>query len=473
MPVLPALSSSLPCAVTRESFQTFDEPGLSWESILAFTAILFGVVQATLMMESAAPCRPSCCKIITYLVLEFLELVVAILAEGFSFRELRSAFQVRLQWLSWLPYCLLVYGLVEILCEVVYEVYLAYRSRVEWIPFSSVDQGENYLSCILTIVGLSVSAGLSLVLVGWRKRWWMKTSSPLSAEEGIASASGEVFLSVGVMTFCIAWALVLQVFLGTLCLLCRKELCIAAYFLGFITKSRDRLRQMAKDVLTPSKKKQPSCPAPGSADGDGCFQIFKKILRPSQDECFSAAETTEAERNQISDQWRLLVLLKKAAVIEDWTYSATPKETLNIRLTSRVRETNEPNQTSDRNDKSLCDVDESVISYTKKGPPNVRNAILGIHKKKFTGNEEAKVLEQVLLFARHASLLPLLICVVVAVGRLWNRVDFETLRTLNKLADVVIVISWVEIAMNIKPIIWRIKDHSDSDNDREPDAVNV
>ncbi|PXF43201.1 hypothetical protein BWQ96_07076 [Gracilariopsis chorda] len=467
--------------VSRESSQMLDKAGLGWQTVLAFTTMLFSGMQGVLVMESAEPCRISYSKLVVFLVLEFLEFLATIFAEVASFLELRSAFTTRLQWLSWMPYCLVIYGIFELLIDVVYTMYLTHCSRVRWIPFSSVARHEKGRSRLAKLIILVVSAVLSFFLIGWQQGWWMRTSSRVSREAAISSTIDEVFLSVWMMSVCVTWALLLLTFAG-LCFFYRERISDVLYYVGAIDMTNEEKRKRAFKLLcAPRSERERNERTTEPATRAWCIQscnIFKtckEILWPYKSSYCVPEEETASVRNL----WRLLQLLKQNGIDME-PYPADSTKYIRISLNGDERSANESDaeelpaeqgigsdvgglQATAGMENALASIDNSVDSYIRSAPLNVRNAILVPPNKEVNGNRKAAALAVLLLVVKYGSFLPLLICVVAAVGRLWNRVDFETFQTLKSLADTVIVISVVEIGINLKHMIWGIRSCDEHD----------
>lgn len=190
-----------------------NDSALSWNTLLAMGAAMTAAMQGTLAMESGDPCRISYKKFKLLFILEALEVGIVVASEGVSFVELQTALKERLQWLQWVPPCLLVIGLLELIADLYFTCNLATHSRVRWVPFSSVGwhrSGKNSIfSTLREVFTLSITAGLSLVLVGWRMRWWLVAVAVdrTTAQNALVLSKA---LSTGAIAFCIAWGLVLS-----------------------------------------------------------------------------------------------------------------------------------------------------------------------------------------------------------------------------------------------------------------------
>ena len=208
MAPLPAVLDS--AARTSVNYVGGNDSALSWNSVLAVGAVMLAAMQGTLVMESADPCRISYKKWKLLLLLEALEVGVVVASEVVSFVELRGALRARLQWLYWIPPCLLTMGLLELLIDVWWTIKLGAWSRINWTPFSAVgwhEKGKRKgVKSVLEVVLLLVTAALSLVLIGWRQRWWLMhvAVDAVTAERG-AKQSGA--LSLGALGFSAMWGL--------------------------------------------------------------------------------------------------------------------------------------------------------------------------------------------------------------------------------------------------------------------------
>ncbi len=169
-----------------------NEVALTPNTVLALIAVLLAAMQGLLSMESASPCRISYKKLRVLLMLIALEAVVVVTAESLSFVYMRAPLKERLTWLQWVPPCLLVLGLVELLLDILYTVDMAAGSRVYWLPFSSVGDTHNinpfqfYLRFLIEVVPGLLTVGLTVIMVGWRQNWWLNASS---METAVAKAA--------------------------------------------------------------------------------------------------------------------------------------------------------------------------------------------------------------------------------------------------------------------------------------------
>lgn len=209
--LLAAFMAPLPADAASQALGG-NEAALQFNTLLAFAAILFASMQGTLCMESADPCRISYMKLQFLLGLEILEVIVVVASEALSFKDLSGALGERLTWLRWVPTCLLVLGLMELILDMYFTFECAARSRVDWEPFSSVgyskDKSRFRIRVLLELMPLLLTGTVSLVLVGWRQKWWMKAEA-VSTEIALAAAKKSKALSVGAIMFCFVWGFIL------------------------------------------------------------------------------------------------------------------------------------------------------------------------------------------------------------------------------------------------------------------------
>lgn len=210
----------LPPVVVGESL-CLNEVSLKLNTLLAFTGVLFAAMQGTLCMESADPCRISYLKLRYLLGLEVLEVVTVVTSEALSYVELSGALSARLTWLRWVPACLLILGLMEMMVDLFFTYRCATRSRILWQPFSNVgyteDNNRFRTRELLELAPLVLTGGVSLVLVGWRQKWWLQAEI-VSTEVAIAAAKKSKAFSLSAMVFCFVWGFALTG--GILLILC-------------------------------------------------------------------------------------------------------------------------------------------------------------------------------------------------------------------------------------------------------------
>lgn len=171
-------------------------------TLFSFFAILFAIMQGVLALESADPCRISIRKMNILLSIEFLELAVLLVSEILSFNELRKAINnSELQRLNWIPPCLLAAGLLESFVDLYFTLAIITKSRVRWIPISSIGSNGSRWE----IFPFLITTTLSIILVGWRLRWWW-TGDSVSEDQALMTIENEITLSTGVMGFAVGWA---------------------------------------------------------------------------------------------------------------------------------------------------------------------------------------------------------------------------------------------------------------------------
>lgn len=357
-----------------------DEAALSWNTLLAFGAILLAAMQGTLVMESADPCRISYKKwqmLVTFLL---LEVIVVVASEVASFRDLSLELQVRLIWLQWLPPCLLTLGLLELLLDVWFTLYLGVRSRIHWLPFSSVGysgerKGRVWRS-LLEVVPIMSTASLSLFLIGWRMRWWFE---PKSVLENVAQESSKNCAALS------------RLWLGT---------CIGFSFL---------LSSLSLILI---------CVIEKYAGKRSSLFLFKESWNPRK---YYEKNPSMSFRNNweaLPEDERLCEILFKIKYGRD----------------SEISE-----ETKKRN--------------LKTTPLHLGNAMIGrdnqeVHVKEFSG------LHVMVLLVEHFTILPLQICIVIAVVKLHDKLDTPTFKALKELAEAVVVVALVEIAVGFKSFLW-------------------
>lgn len=189
-----------------------NEAALRINTLLAFLAILFAGMQGTLCVESADPCRISYTKLLFLLSLELLEVIVVLVSESLSYTELQGSLQDRLQCLYWLPRCLLVLGLLQLLLDIIFTVSSASDSRIYWIPFSRVgytSRSRPFDSrSFMEIVPLLLTGTVPLLMVGWQQKWWM-VADTVSSEAAAVAVRQCGALSVWAIGFCFVWGFLL------------------------------------------------------------------------------------------------------------------------------------------------------------------------------------------------------------------------------------------------------------------------
>ncbi|CDF32214.1 unnamed protein product [Chondrus crispus] len=103
----------------------------------------------------------------------------------------------------------------------------------------------------------------------------------------------------------------------------------------------------------------------------------------------------------------------------------------------------------------IPETETDVWLQLEKKPLHCGNAIVGKDQERL--NQERRStsgLHMIILIAEHLVVLPLLFVVVFAVGRLHDTLDCSNFTALKQLADGVIIISFLEVAIGIKNILW-------------------
>lgn len=367
---------------------------LSWPTILAFIAITLACMQGTLVLESSDPCRISYRKLSFLLGLELAEVIVIVVSEVFSYIQMQSALATRLQWLYWLAPCLIAISLIEVLNDVWFTLILASASRIRWLPFSSVGERKGSRSVIVELIPLLVTTALSAVLVGWRQRWWWVADSIL-AEASISAARAELALSNKVLAFCAGWGLFLN--------------CSMTFLFVYVEKAND-FKSLSN--------------------------IWTMIVRKRKSEWTNTGVS--------EDYCRQFYFLKKCAEEQD--------------LNSPI----EPVLDSDQKE----DWEATVSLHTDLSAPlHIRNAVFGLDEIEayneylFSGFvnsnfDNSSFWRSYLLLCEHFSLIPFQVAVMVAVSRLYDKVDDATFSALKEIVDVVIVIAFVDLAIGLKVLLW-------------------
>lgn len=182
-------------------FEEFTSSIVSPQTFLALLAVFFAAIQGVVALESVDPCRMSRRKMNILLVVEAAEFSVSIAAEILSFVELRNALKFRLTWLQWIAPCLLAAGVIETAVDLYFTLAVVSKNRIGWIPFSVIGANSSkweVFPFILTFV-------LSLILVGWRLRWWWP-GCVVDSTIAITAAEAETALKPGVMGYAVGWA---------------------------------------------------------------------------------------------------------------------------------------------------------------------------------------------------------------------------------------------------------------------------
>lgn len=94
----------------------------------------------------------------------------------------------------------------------------------------------------------------------------------------------------------------------------------------------------------------------------------------------------------------------------------------------------------------------------EKKPLHCGNAIVGKDRELVLEEDKsASRLHKIILSAEHLVALPLLFVVVIVIARLHETLDCDNYNVLKQLAEGVIVLSLLEIAIGIKNILWSVR----------------
>ena len=105
----------------------------------------------------------------------------------------------------------------------------------------------------------------------------------------------------------------------------------------------------------------------------------------------------------------------------------------------------------------IPETETDVLLQLEKKPLHCGNAIVGKDQDHLNQeNRSTSGLHKIILIAEHLVVLPLLFVVVFAVGRLHDTLDCTNFNALKQLADGVIIISLLEVAIGIKNILWSV-----------------
>ncbi len=273
---------------------------------------------------------------------------------------------------------------------------LAALSRVLWVPFSTVGKkaSDKKRYMIFEILPLLATACLSLCLIGWRQRWWW-VARAVGYDEAIAAAKRETAPSTGSIAFCIGWGLLLTI--GGASYL------ILNLLLDGI--QGNTLVQMIRHIFRPNGWLQ-------AADGRSVM-----IRADGKDRSNSTPTPDEIKK----ESFKILMRLRHVA------------------------------------DKGkLKDLqEETILQYLRQAPLHVGNAVVGADQERVRVSN-AGFTHTALLVLENLTIFPLQICIVTAVARLSGKLDTETFRSLKEIADVVIVLALVEIAVGLKNILWGV-----------------
>lgn len=101
--------------------------------------------------------------------------------------------------------------------------------------------------------------------------------------------------------------------------------------------------------------------------------------------------------------------------------------------------------------------EQDVVQNLERYPLHCGNAIVGTDRDHVNDEDPASSrLHKVILVAEHLVIFPLLVVVAVLLSRLHDSLDCETFDVMRQLADAVIIIAFLEIAIGVKNVLWSI-----------------
>lgn len=122
----------------------------------------------------------------------------------------------------------------------------------------------------------------------------------------------------------------------------------------------------------------------------------------------------------------------------------------------------------------IPETENDVFLNLERQPLHCGNAIVGKDKELiYEEDRGASRLHKIILIAEHLVVLPLLFVVVILVVRLHDTLDDATFNVLKQLADGVIIISFLEIAIGIKNVLWSISGVSKAEQTTPPDDAGL
>lgn len=366
------------------------EAALHLPTVLSFMAILVAGMQGTLVLESTRPCRISTSKVILVLFLEFIEVAIVFASEILTYIGLNNALRVRIQWLQWTPLCVLILGLMQLSLDACFTLDIVAESRVNYRPISVRKNDSLAWELLMFFVTLT----LSMLLVGWRQRWWWH-ASPVSSEVAIAKARDEISLSTPVMAIAIGFAFAL---LGSMFFYAViGELLYINSNSSLIRRTRylfasNRWHNVAPDPE--AQKLGPRYPSP-----------------------------------TLIGQYRLIAPFREVRSITD---------------TTQMR------------DAAYEPSDDEIRLNLMYEPLRLGNMVVGedveeVQKSRHDVWERAY---RIFTFTETLVIIPLMVAVVVAVARLHNSLDKAMFEALKELSEVVIVVAFLDLAITLKNILW-------------------
>lgn len=104
------------------------------------------------------------------------------------------------------------------------------------------------------------------------------------------------------------------------------------------------------------------------------------------------------------------------------------------------------------------ETEDQMIRNLECQPLHCGNAIVGRDREHIEDEDRrASKLHKTILIAEHLVVLPLLFVMVVVVVRLHETMSRDTFEAIKQLVDGVIIISFLEIAIGIKNVLWSIR----------------
>ncbi|KAI0564185.1 hypothetical protein FGB62_29g116 [Gracilaria domingensis] len=455
MPCVQTFQSASSSNLNHDLFPALDESGLGWQTILSLASMVLSGMQAVLCLESAPSSRISFEKVWILFVLELCEIVVVIAAEFYSFFRLRSVLQFRLEWLYWAPYCLLIYGVLGLAYDVVFTVYQAYLSRVKWHTLSCEDEvGGHWYTAGIAFVFFAITTICSAVLIGWRQEWWFRAPFRVEEEQAIASTIFETSLSVGVISFCIGWAIVIMVFLTVQLLFFRPAL-ERAIASAYGNEPLGRRFQRWGHLSTGSDINRRNWLI---------IPLFKQILWPHHNEHFlpNMFCRFEPERENIEKQRILLFLLREPEKITIERIKDSEDLSKMYTICTRTPQSSTAGlgnfTAATISGVDMCrDVSNEIRRCDNRIPLHIGNVQVGVHAHHTHDREQYEnlhLLHTICMILEQLSFVPLSICLVVAVSRLRASLDSPTFETLKELADAVITFALLDAGMSFKRLVW-------------------
>lgn len=122
----------------------------------------------------------------------------------------------------------------------------------------------------------------------------------------------------------------------------------------------------------------------------------------------------------------------------------------------------------------IPETENDVFLNLERQPLHCGNAIVGKDRELiYEEDRGASRLHKIILIAEHLVVLPLLFVVVIMVARLHSTLDEVTFNAVKQLADGVIIISFLEIAIGIKNVLWSISGVSKDEQPPSPDDARL